>query len=120
MRGALTYDPARPFTVWVHAIARYKLSDHLRRRYDQPAATLEETESVAAADDSGQSEAATRPDAAPRCHPGRTARLDPQRSHRGPLDCRGRRRRRPSRRGAVKVGIHRGLRALASKVQGKP
>jgi RNA polymerase sigma-70 factor (ECF subfamily) len=27
-----TYDPARPFTAWVHAIARYRLIDHLRRR----------------------------------------------------------------------------------------
>ncbi|QRM34700.1 sigma-70 family RNA polymerase sigma factor [Microvirga sp. VF16] len=25
-----TYDPAEPFTPWVHAIARYKLIDHLR------------------------------------------------------------------------------------------
>jgi RNA polymerase sigma factor (sigma-70 family) len=27
-----TYDPALPFGPWVHAIARYKLIDHLRRR----------------------------------------------------------------------------------------
>ena len=26
-----TYDPRRPFTPWVYAIARYKLVDHLRR-----------------------------------------------------------------------------------------
>ena len=26
-----TYDPAEPLTPWVHAIARYKLIDHLRR-----------------------------------------------------------------------------------------
>ena len=26
-----TYDPARPFTAWLHAIARYRLIDHLRR-----------------------------------------------------------------------------------------
>ncbi len=26
-----TYDPGEPFTPWVHAIARYKLIDHLRR-----------------------------------------------------------------------------------------
>ena len=27
-----TYDPAELLTPWVHAIARYKLIDHLRRR----------------------------------------------------------------------------------------
>lgn len=27
-----TYDASRPFTVWLHAIARYKLIDHLRRK----------------------------------------------------------------------------------------
>ncbi len=26
-----TYDPAEPLTPWIHAIARYKLIDHLRR-----------------------------------------------------------------------------------------
>jgi len=26
-----TYDTSRPFTAWVHAIARYKLIDHFRR-----------------------------------------------------------------------------------------
>ena len=26
-----TYDPTRPLTAWVHAIARYKLIDHFRR-----------------------------------------------------------------------------------------
>jgi RNA polymerase sigma-70 factor (ECF subfamily) len=29
--GRHTYDPAEPFTPWVQAIARYKLVDHLRR-----------------------------------------------------------------------------------------
>lgn len=27
-----TYDPARPFTAWAYAIARYKMIDHFRRR----------------------------------------------------------------------------------------
>ncbi len=27
-----TYDPGRPFTAWLYAIARYRLIDHLRRR----------------------------------------------------------------------------------------
>ncbi|HEX4927693.1 MAG TPA: sigma-70 family RNA polymerase sigma factor [Burkholderiales bacterium] len=31
-----TYDAAQPLTAWVHAIARYKLVDHLRRVGDAP------------------------------------------------------------------------------------
>ena len=27
-----TYDPGQPLTAWVHAIARYKMIDHFRRR----------------------------------------------------------------------------------------
>lgn len=32
-RRRSSYDPARPFTVWLHAIARYKLADHFRSYY---------------------------------------------------------------------------------------
>ncbi|HXI88337.1 MAG TPA: sigma-70 family RNA polymerase sigma factor [Parvularculaceae bacterium] len=31
-----SYDPARPFLPWVYAIARYKLTDHYRRRGARP------------------------------------------------------------------------------------
>lgn len=38
-----TYDPARPFTAWAYAIARYKMIDHLRRRkQDIPLIDLED------------------------------------------------------------------------------
>lgn len=38
-----SYDPARPFTAWAYAVARYKMIDHFRRRrQDVPLADLED------------------------------------------------------------------------------
>ena len=52
-----TYDPSRLFTPWVYAIAHYKLVDYLRRTKtaskDMP---LDETEELNAPDDCGQIE----------------------------------------------------------------
>lgn len=39
----MTYDTARPFTAWLHAIARYKLVDHLRAGRRHVALPLDET-----------------------------------------------------------------------------
>jgi RNA polymerase sigma-70 factor, ECF subfamily len=54
-----TYDPAEPLTPWVHAIARYKLIDHLRHteaaRGNVP---VEEAENVMAQDDHAGAESA--------------------------------------------------------------
>jgi RNA polymerase sigma-70 factor (ECF subfamily) len=113
-----TYDSARPFTAWVHAIARYKLADHLRRRYDQPA-MLEEAETIAAGDDSERSEAELDVNrllgavpAGPRAWI-RSVRIE----GRSIAEVAAGAGLSPS---AIKVGIHRGLQALASKVQAKP
>ncbi|WP_421951249.1 sigma-70 family RNA polymerase sigma factor [Pelagibacterium sp.] len=38
----LTYDVARPFTAWLHAIAHYKLVDHLRRHSIRPTVPLDD------------------------------------------------------------------------------
>jgi RNA polymerase sigma-70 factor (ECF subfamily) len=49
-----TYDPAMPVTAWLHAIAKYKIVDLLRRRSRQDALNDpldDEHELVAAADD---------------------------------------------------------------------
>ena len=54
-----TYDPAEPLTPWVHAIARYKLIDNLRRtapmRADVP---VEAADDVVAQDDNAAMESA--------------------------------------------------------------
>ncbi|QAU44091.1 sigma-70 family RNA polymerase sigma factor [Bradyrhizobium guangzhouense] len=47
-----TYDPGEPLTPWVHAIARYKLVDYLRRtRASLADVPLEEADEVMAQDD---------------------------------------------------------------------
>jgi RNA polymerase sigma factor (sigma-70 family) len=50
-----TYDRVRPFTVWLYAIARYRLIDHHRRR--RATVSVEELQDVLAAE--GFEEAAT-------------------------------------------------------------
>ena len=47
-----TYNPAEPLTPWVHAIARYKLIDHLRRtRATMADLPIEDAEELMAQDD---------------------------------------------------------------------
>ena len=114
-----TYDPSKPFTPWLHAIAGYKLADHLRRRRDQPTADLAETESVAA-DDVSEG-ALTQLDLSPLL----AAIPAGPRAWIRSVRIEGRSIAEVAARAgvsssAVKVGIHRGLRALAGKVQTKP
>jgi RNA polymerase sigma-70 factor, ECF subfamily len=52
-----TYDPAEPLTPWVHAIARYKLIDFLRRtRTSLADAPIEEADTMMAHDDNVDAE----------------------------------------------------------------
>lgn len=46
-----SYDRALPFMPWAYAVARYKLIDHLRRRYRQTHVPLEDAGALFAADD---------------------------------------------------------------------
>jgi RNA polymerase sigma-70 factor, ECF subfamily len=116
-----TYDPHQPLTPWVYAIARYKLVDLLRRRSRNELLNdpLDDDDSLLAASDSEAVDArrdlakllAALPDRQrlPIIHMkieglsvAETARLTGM---------------SPS---AVKVGIHRGLRALAAKIRSEP
>ena len=113
-----TYDAGQPLTAWVHAIARYKLIDLLRRRASREALDLpldDEHEWLAApeAEASG-----TKRDLA--------ALLErlPDR-HRLPivhmklegLSVAETARRTGMSESAVKVGVHRGLKALAALIR---
>src|ERR1700737_2071866 len=52
-----TYDPAEPLTPWVHAIARYKLIDFLRRsRASISDVPIEEADAIMAHDDNVDAE----------------------------------------------------------------
>lgn len=46
-----TYDTTLPFTAWLHAIARYKMIDHLRRRKVRLAIPLDDAGALLAEDD---------------------------------------------------------------------
>jgi len=116
-----TYDAGQPLTAWLHAIARYKLVDLLRRRargdaWNDP---LDETTELLAAADSDAADARrdvaklldTLPDRQrlPIIHMkltglsvAETARLTGMSES------------------AVKVNVHRGLKALAAKIRREP
>jgi len=114
-----TYDAGQPLTAWVHAIARYKLVDLLRRRAGRDALNdpLDDELAVFAASD--------------------TEADDARRDLAKLLECLPDGQRRPiihmkleglsvvevarltgMSESAVKVGVHRGLKALATMIRG--
>lgn len=52
-----TYDVSLPLTPWVHALARYKFIDHLRRAGARPTAPLDDADAVMAEDESEAADA---------------------------------------------------------------
>lgn len=109
-----TYDPARPVTAWVHAIARYKMIDFLRRhaRTDRLTDPLDDVDELLVASEAPAAEA--RHDLA-----GLLEQLpDKQRLPIIYVKLEAMSVQQAARltglsESAVKVGIHRGLKALA-------
>lgn len=111
-----TYDPAEPLTPWVHAIARYKLIDHLRRtnasRADVP---IDDATEVMAQDDHVGTESAydlarlmsRLPDKMRRAI--QSVKLDGLSVAEAAARC-------GMSEPAVKVNVHRGLKALAAAI----
>lgn len=114
-----TYHPGQPLTAWIHAIARYKLVDMLRRRTGREALNdpLDDELDVLAASD--------------------TEAMDAKRDLAKLLDQLPDRQRLPIQyvkldglsvveaarmtgmtESAVKIGVHRGLKALVAKTRG--
>ncbi len=113
-----TYDPTQPLTAWVHAIAKYKLIDLLRRR----ARVDSLTDSL---DDSGDLFVAAETDATAARHDLATLLEELPDRQRLPivytklqgLSVAATAKLTGMSESAVKIGVHRGLRALAAKVQ---
>ena len=115
-----TYDAGQPLTAWVHAIARYKLVDLLRRRGTRDALTdpLEDEGEILQFADYEAVDA--------RRDIGRLLAELPDR-HRLPivhvklegLSVADAARLTGMSESAVKVGVHRGLKALAAKLRGR-
>lgn len=111
-----TYDPTEPLTPWVHAIARYKLIDHLRAtRALQANVPIENADEVMARDDYGAAESAYDLNNLLSRLPQKMRRaiecvkLDGLSVTEAAKVC-------ATSESAVKVNIHRGLRALAAAI----
>ena len=116
-----TYDAGQPLTAWVHAIAKYKLVDLLRRRAGRDSVTdpLDDHLDILAAADTDAGDArrdlATLLDALP----------ERQRLPIILMKLEGRSVVETARltgmsESAVKVGVHRGLKALAAQILRQP
>jgi RNA polymerase sigma factor (sigma-70 family) len=116
-----TYDPAQPLTAWVHAIAKYKLVDLMRRREsrDQLTEPLDEERDIFATADADAADArrdvgkllAQLPD---------RQRLPIVHTKLEGLSVADTARLTGMSESAVKVGVHRGLKALAAIIRRTP
>ena len=111
-----TYDPAEPLTPWVHAIARYKLVDFLRRtRASLADVPIDEADTVMTHDDNLSTESSLdlkrlmqRLPEKMRCSI-EAVKLDGRSIAEAAERC-------GISESAVKVNIHRGLKALAALI----
>jgi RNA polymerase sigma-70 factor (ECF subfamily) len=111
-----TYDPGEPLTPWVHAIARYKLIDHLRRtRASLAALSIDEAGEIMAQDDDAGAESAydlhrllSRLPHKMRCAI-ECVKLRGLSVAEAAGQC-------GTSESAVKINVHRGLRALAASI----
>jgi RNA polymerase sigma-70 factor, ECF subfamily len=111
-----TYDPEQPFTPWLYAIARYKLIDYLRRTRASAANTsMEDAKEIIAQDDQAASESSLDLDnLLERLRPKiRTAIRYVKLDGLSVAEAASRARMSES---AVKVNVHRGMKALSAMI----
>ena len=111
-----TYDRSQPFTPWAYALARYKLIDHFRRQGVRKTAPLEEAENIFAIENA--EEGAVRSDLGKLL----SSLPERQRTVLESVKLRGLSTAEAAEasgmsESAVKVSVHRSLKALAKKVR---
>ncbi len=110
-----TYDPSRPFTAWVYAIARYKLIDFFRRNKRRAEDPLDDADALFTASDAQAAEAHLDVERLLGRLPEKTRRLIRDVKIEG-LSTAEAAARHGMSESAVKVGVHRGLKALGARV----
>ena len=112
-----SYQPDQPLTAWVHAIARYKLIDLLRAKSAREALhePLDDDMALFAASDTEASDARRDLQALLRTLPDRH-RVPIEHVKLAGLSVAETAQRTGMSESAVKVGVHRGLKALAAKL----
>ena len=113
-----TYDPSQPLTAWVHAIARYKLVDLLRRRARRDLLTdpLDDELDLLSSADADAAEAHCDLDKLLAQLPDRQ-RLPIVHVKLEGLSVAEAARLTGMSESAVKIGVHRGLKARAAKIR---
>lgn len=112
-----TYDPDEPFTPWVHAIARYKLIDYLRRtKGAMTEIPFEAAGGLPAKDHAGAAEGGLDVDTLLAKLPARSRRLIEDMKLYG-LTVAEAAKRHGMSQSAVKVAVHRGLKALGLAIK---
>lgn len=111
-----SYDRGQPFTAWLHAIARYKLVDHFRRVRVRRTLPLEDADSVLADEDHGAAEAARDVEQLlQKLPPARRALIRDVKIE--GLSTAEAAAKTGMSESAVKVGVHRGLKALSRLIR---
>lgn len=111
-----TYDPSRPFTAWVHAIARYKLIDFYRRTKRRAEEPLDDPDILFGSEDASAAEAQLDVERLLGRLPEKTRRLIRDVKIEG-LSTAEAAARHGISESAVKVGVHRGLKSLGAKLE---
>jgi RNA polymerase sigma-70 factor (ECF subfamily) len=114
-----TYDPALPFTAWLHAIARHKLIDHFRRSKVRRTLPLEDADTVFAEEEADAATAKRDVEVLLARLPKSKRELLHQTKIEGLSTAEAAERTGLSESG-VKVGVHRALKALSAMIGQKP
>ncbi|MEP7454410.1 sigma-70 family RNA polymerase sigma factor [Phyllobacterium sp. SB3] len=113
-----TYETDRPFTAWLHAIARYKLIDHFRRNKIRATVPLDDADDLIPVDYSDPATDRMDVESLLQSVPEKSRDLIYRTKIEGQSIAEVATSTGLSE-SAVKVGIHRGIKAIAAKLKGR-